>query len=60
MGRTVVRRISSVVAGAMLASLLVTAVASAEDTKRVAKVAPGVYMSKISVDAGAWSPPTRS
>jgi hypothetical protein len=51
MGRTVGRRISSVVAGAMLASLLVTAGASAEDVKRVAKVAPGVYMSKISVDA---------
>jgi secreted trypsin-like serine protease len=32
----------------MLASLLVVAGASAEDVKRVAKVAPGVYMSKIS------------
>src|SRR5919109_4930959 len=48
MGRTVGRRISSVVAGVMLASLLVVAGASAEDVKRVAKVAPGVYMSKIS------------
>jgi hypothetical protein len=35
----------------MLASLLVTAGASAEDVKRVAKVAPGVYMSKISAHA---------
>jgi Trypsin len=51
MGRTIRRRISSVLAGAMLVSVLVTASASAEDVKRVAKVAPGVYMSKISVDA---------
>jgi hypothetical protein len=51
MGRTVGRWISSVLAGAMLASLLVTVRASAEEPKVVAKVAPGVYMSKISADA---------
>jgi hypothetical protein len=53
MGRTIRRRISSVLAGAMLVSVLVTASASAEDVKRVAKVAPGVYMSKITAQATA-------
>ena len=51
MGRTVGRRISSVLAGAMLVSLLVTASASAQEAKRVAKVAPGVYVSKITAQA---------
>ncbi len=45
------RRIAVLVAAAALAFALSAANASAEDVKRVAKVAPGVYMSKVSAEA---------
>jgi trypsin len=53
-GRTqsLAARIAGLVAAVALTFAVSAATASADDVKRIAKVAPGVYMSEVTVDAG--------